>query len=95
MLIRNQLLACLLFALLPTAVLACSCARSMGFCQALPDSGNADHAVFVGKVTGFYPKSRGEMTPLVEEFVHALPGTVVRGQTNPRSDFRQPWPVWV
>ncbi len=67
--IRNQLLACLLLTLLPTAVLACSCARSVGFCQGLPDTSNADHAVFVGRVTEFYPKSRGEMTPLVEEFV--------------------------
>jgi hypothetical protein len=67
--IRNQLSACLLLTLLPAAVLACSCARSMGFCQALPDTSNADHAVFVGRVTEFYPKSRGELTPLLEEFV--------------------------
>jgi hypothetical protein len=66
---RNQLPACLLLTLLPTPVLACSCARTMGFCQALPDTSNANHAVFVGRVTEFYPKSRAEMTPLLEEFV--------------------------
>jgi hypothetical protein len=67
---RNQLPACLFLALLATPLLACSCAPgSMGFCQALPDTSNTDRAVFVGKVTEFYPKSRAETTPLLEEFV--------------------------
>ena len=67
--IRNLLPAFLLLTQ-PTFVFACSCAPlSMGFCQALPDPSDANHAVFVGKVTEFYPKSRAEVTPLLEEFV--------------------------
>jgi len=54
----------------PVPLLGCSCAPlSMGFCQALPDASNANRAVFVGKVTEFYPKSRADVTPLLEEFV--------------------------
>jgi hypothetical protein len=67
--IRNQFSAFLLLSMLPTAVKACSCVvGSMGFCQALPDAGNADRAVFLGRVTEFYPKSRGELNPILEEF---------------------------
>ena len=67
--IRNQLSAFLLFITLPTAVPACSCAvGSMGFCQALPDAGNADRAVFLGRVTEFFPKSRADLNPILEEF---------------------------
>jgi hypothetical protein len=67
---RKQLPACLLLVLLPSPVLACSCAAgSLGFCQALPDTSNLNHAVFIGKVTAFYPKSRTEVNQLVDEFV--------------------------
>jgi hypothetical protein len=63
--IRNHLLAGLVLTLLPSPLLACFCAVSPPFCQALPDTGNANHAVFVGKVTEVYPKLWAEM---IEEF---------------------------
>jgi hypothetical protein len=67
---RNHLLAGLVLMLLPAWSLACSCAPgSMGFCQSLPDTSNANHAVFIGKVTEVYPKSRADMNRLVDEFV--------------------------
>ncbi len=67
--IRNQFSAFLLFSMLPTAVPACSCVvGSMGFCQALPYPSSADRAVFLGRVTEFYPKSRAELNPILEEF---------------------------
>lgn len=51
---RKPLPACLFLTLLPTPVLACSCApQSMGFCQAPPDMNNANHAVFRSVATSF------------------------------------------
>jgi hypothetical protein len=36
----------------------------------MPDVGDASHAVFVGKVVEFYPKSREQWNQRVEEFYH-------------------------
>jgi len=62
---RNHLLAGLVLTLLPAPLLACFCDVPPPFCAALPDTGNTDHAVFVGQVTQVYPKSHADMT---EEF---------------------------
>ena len=62
---RNHLLAGLVLTLLPAPLLACCCDVPPPFCAALPDTGNTDHAVFVGQVTQVYPKSHADMT---EEF---------------------------
>jgi hypothetical protein len=72
---RKQLpIGLFVLTLLPAPVLACTCAPgSMGFCQALPDTSNANHAVFVGKVTEFYPKSPAERSQLLEEFIRTHP----------------------
>jgi hypothetical protein len=60
----------LLAAMMTAPVLGCSCiAVSPGFSQALPDTANPGRAVFVGKVTEFYPQSRLEMNKLVDGFV--------------------------
>ena len=61
----NHLLASLVLTMLPAPLLACFCGNSLRFCQALPETGNADHVVFVGKVTQIYPKSWADM---MEEF---------------------------
>ena len=61
----NHLLASLVLTMLPAPLLACFCGNSLRFCQALPETGNADHVVFVGKVTQIYPKSWADM---IEEF---------------------------
>jgi hypothetical protein len=62
---------------------ACSCAPGrLGFCQALPDIGNADRTIFVGRVMDLYPKSRDEMNLRVDEFyrTHRDLQDVVRAQ---------------
>ncbi|PYS17821.1 MAG: hypothetical protein DMG11_34280 [Acidobacteria bacterium] len=61
----NHLLASLVLTMLPAPLPACFCGNSLRFCQALPETGNADHVVFVGKVTQIYPKSWADM---MEEF---------------------------
>ena len=67
---RNHLLSGLLFTLLPAPLLACFCGGPPPFCAAaaLPDTGDANHAVFVGKVTDVYPKSQADMNRLRDEF---------------------------
>ncbi len=65
---RNHLLAGLVLTLLPAPLLACFCGGPPPFCAALPDIGNANHAVFVGKVTDVYPKSQADMSRLRAEF---------------------------
>ena len=64
--LRNHLLAGLVLTLLPAPLLACFCDVPPPFCSgALPDTGKANHVVFVGKVTEVYPNSYADMR---EEF---------------------------
>ena len=81
---RNHLLAGLVLMLLPAPLLACFCSKPPGFCLALPDTANTDPAVFVGKVTEVYPKSRADMSRLIEEFArtHRDLGTFERARLN-------------
>jgi hypothetical protein len=64
---RNHLLAGLVLISLPAPLLACFCDVPPPFCGALPNTGDANHAVFVGRVTQVYP-SRADMDRLREEF---------------------------
>src|SRR5260370_495244 len=67
MFVPRILLASLFFLLIPAPAWACSCAFSLGFCQALPEAADVSHVVFVGKVMEFYPKSAEQMIPRMEE----------------------------
>jgi hypothetical protein len=72
----------LLVTLLPAPASACSCALSLGFCQALPDTSNPNQAIFVGKVTESYPQSRSEMNRMIEEFARKYRSTQQTARTQ-------------
>ncbi|HJT89163.1 MAG TPA: hypothetical protein VJ732_14950 [Bryobacteraceae bacterium] len=57
----------LLAAWISGPVMACSCTVSLG-CQQPPDPNNPDAAIFIGRVTEFYPASRAEKDQKVQEF---------------------------
>jgi hypothetical protein len=40
----------------------------MGFCERPPDPGNINHAVFIGKVQEFFPKTHSDVDRIHEEF---------------------------
>ena len=61
-----------LVVLLPASAWACSCLASES-CGRAPDPANPQQAVFVGVVREFYPRSRQEMTELLDEFYRAHP----------------------
>ena len=64
---------------------ACSCLVGP-YCQRAPDPGNQQQAVFVGIVRDFYPKSRGQMNQLHEEFYRNHPESLP--QSGNRSNRR-------
>jgi hypothetical protein len=60
--------------LLRASLWACSCAVSpVEYCERAPDLTNQLQAVFVGVVREFYPKSREQMTQLLDEFYRSHP----------------------